>query len=99
MGDDSANTVFAFLRRGDRGRPLLVVANATPVPRFDYRIGVPRGGLWRELLNSDAEVYGGANLGNGGGIQAEPAPAHGQQQSLDLTLPPLGLIVLAPQER
>jgi 1,4-alpha-glucan branching enzyme len=98
VADDAANTVFAFLRRGDRVRPLLVVANATPVPRFDYRIGVPQGGLWRELLNSDAGIYGGANLGNSGGVHAEPGYAHGQQQMLSLTLPPLGLIVLAPEE-
>jgi 1,4-alpha-glucan branching enzyme len=98
VADDATNSVFAFRRSGDRGRPLLVVANTTPVPRFDYRIGVPRGGLWRELLNSDAAVYGGANLGNDGGAWAEPVPAHGEAQSLSLTLPPLGLLVLAPED-
>ena len=70
---------------------------STPVPRQGYRIGVPRGGAWREYLNSDATVYGGSNLGNGPGpLTAEPVPMHGQAQSLSLSLPPLGALVLAP---
>jgi 1,4-alpha-glucan branching enzyme len=97
VGDDAANSVFAFLRKplGD-GRPLLVVCNMTPVPRHHYRIGVPHGGHWREVLNSDAEIYGGSNMGNGGGRDAEGVGSHGQDHSLSLTLPPLSTIVLRP---
>jgi 1,4-alpha-glucan branching enzyme len=66
----------------------------TPVPRHDYRIGVPHAGLWRERLNSDAQIYGGSDLGNGGAVQTQAVAAHGHLQSLSLTLPPLGLLVL-----
>ena len=98
IGDDSANSVFAWLRLDAQGRPLLVVGNFTPVVRTDYRIGVPLPGRWRELLNSDAECYAGSNIGNGPGIDSNPIEAHGEAQSLNLTLPPLGLLILAPQE-
>ncbi|MDR6873435.1 1,4-alpha-glucan branching enzyme [Bosea sp. BE125] len=95
IADDRANSVFAFRRSGGADTPdILVVANMTPVPRHDYRIGVPRSGLWRERLNSDAGVYGGADIGNGGQCRTSPAARHGQRQSLSLTLPPLGLLVL-----
>ena len=97
IGDDSAQSVFAYLRRGHDGDPpALVVCNLTPVPREGYRIGVPSGGWWHELLNSDAENYGGSNLGNAGGVMAEDLPSHGQAQSLSLILPPLATIVLSP---
>jgi len=98
IGDDSANSVFAWLRLDAQGRPLLVVGNFTPVVRTEYRIGVPLPGRWRELLNSDAECYAGSNIGNGPGIDTQPMEAHGEAQSLNLTLPPLGLLILAPQE-
>jgi 1,4-alpha-glucan branching enzyme len=95
IADDAANSVFAFTRSaGDGKPPLLVVANMTPVPRHDYRIGVAAAGLWRERMNSDAGAYGGAGLGNGGAGRSEPIASHGQRQSLSLTLPPLGLLVL-----
>ncbi|MGF7052325.1 1,4-alpha-glucan branching enzyme [Bosea sp. OAE752] len=95
IADDNANSVFAFTRSaGDGKPPLMVVANMTPVPRHDYRIGVPTAGLWRERLNSDADIYAGSGLGNGGQARAQAIPAHGQRQSLSLTLPPLALIVL-----
>ncbi|CAN7153584.1 1,4-alpha-glucan branching protein GlgB [Bosea sp. LjRoot9] len=95
IADDSANSVFAFRRSGGADTPdILVVANMTPVPRHDYRIGVPRSGLWRERLNSDAGVYGGADIGNGGQCRTGSVARHGQRQSLSLTLPPLGLVVL-----
>ena len=101
IGDDSAQSVFAYLRRGQDGDPpALVVCNLTPVPREGYRIGVPAsghgGGWWHELLNSDAGNYGGSNLGNAGGVMAEDLPSHGQAQSLSLILPPLATIVLSP---
>jgi 1,4-alpha-glucan branching enzyme len=95
VADDSVNAVFAFGRSSRPGAAeVLVVANMTPVPRHDYRIGVAHAGLWRERLNSDAEVYGGAGLGNGGAVATQAIPAHGSVQSLSLSLPPLGLLVL-----
>lgn len=95
IADDNVNAIFAFARSaGDDRPPLLVVSNMTPVPRHDYRVGVPASGLWAERLNSDAAAYGGSDLGNGGQVVAEPVAAHGQTQSLSLTLPPLSLVVL-----
>jgi 1,4-alpha-glucan branching enzyme len=66
----------------------------TPVPRTSYRIGVPHGGNWREIFNSDSSHYGGSNVGNAGSVQAMNIAAHGQNASLDLTLPPLATIYL-----
>ena len=98
IGDDRANSVFAWLRMDSSGNPLLIVGNYTPVVRENYRIGVPVDSRWEEIFNSDAECYGGSNVGNGGGgILAEQIPAHGQDVSLALTLPPLGVIILRPQ--
>ena len=71
---------------------MLVVCNFTPVARSGYRIGVPRGGLWKEILNGDSPDYGGSGLGNLGGLQAEPVPSHGRPHSLSLTLPPLAAL-------
>ena len=71
-----------------------MVANFTPVPRLNYRVGAPRGGWWQEILNSDAELYGGHGYGNLGGIEAAPVQAHGRYYSLSLTLPPLGILFL-----
>ena len=68
-----------------------MAVNFTPVPRHGYVIGVPEAGRYVELLNSDAEIYGGSNLGNTGVIQSEPTPAHGRPHRLSLALPPLGL--------
>ncbi len=73
---------------------MLVVCNFTPVPRHGYRLGVPSGGGWTEILNTDAESYGGSNLGNGGGVGAEDVPSHDQPASVVLTLPPLATVVL-----
>ena len=94
--DDRASSVLSFLRRDRRGRPLVVACNCTPVARFDYRIGVPRGGAWRERLNSDASCYGGGGSGNLGRRAADDVPAHGRPHSLRLTLPPLGVLFLLP---
>jgi 1,4-alpha-glucan branching enzyme len=97
VGGDTENSVAAFLRVGNEDvNPILVVCNFTPVPRYDYGIGVPRPGVWQELLNTDAEIYGGSNLGNGGRVNCVPAQRHGEAQSLELTLPPLGALFLAP---
>ncbi len=89
---DAEKSIISFLRRGRRGPPLLVVCNFTPVPRYGYRIGVPAGGFWREVLNSDAREYGGSGQGNLGGVWADPIPWHGRPFSLSLTLPPLGCL-------
>jgi 1,4-alpha-glucan branching enzyme len=92
---DALNSVLAFLRYPDgNGPPVLVACNFTPVPRYGYRIGVPQPGRWRELLNSDAAHYGGSGVGNLGGVATEAVAAHGHEQSLVLTLPPLGAVYL-----
>ena len=93
--DDTASSVYAFLRRGRDGSLLLVVSNMTPVPRHGYQFRVPNPGPWRELLNTDASCYGGSNLGNWGRVEAQPSPQGGE---LVLTLPPLATIILAPEE-
>ncbi|MFB3917491.1 MAG: 1,4-alpha-glucan branching protein GlgB [Terriglobales bacterium] len=94
--NDADASVLSFLRRG-RNEVILVIGNFTPVTRQHHRIGVPQGGYWQELLNSDAALYGGSNQGNGGGVLAEAVPAHSRPFSLDLTLPPLGILFLKPQ--
>jgi 1,4-alpha-glucan branching enzyme len=93
--EDAEQSVFAYLRLGAEGdAPVLVVCNFTPVPRYGYRVGVPQGGAWREILNSDAAIYGGSNLGNGGVVEAEAVASHGLPASLVLTLPPLATLIL-----
>lgn len=95
VGDDRSNSVFAFLRlAGDQAPPILIVSNMTPVPRRGYRIGVPRGGGWREIFNSDSGYYGGSNVGNEGRVDTAVIAAHGHPQSLELLLPPLSTIFL-----
>ncbi len=90
---DRENSVLSFLRqaRAPQGA-VLVVCNFTPVPRFNYRVGVPYAGLWREGLNSDARDYGGSGHGNLGGVETAPVPCHGHFQTLTLTLPPLAVV-------
>ncbi|HEY3355461.1 MAG TPA: 1,4-alpha-glucan branching protein GlgB [Polyangia bacterium] len=93
--NDADNTVYSFLRFAADPRDFLVfVCNFTPIVRDSYRVGVPEGGYYAELLNSDAEIYGGSNLGNAGGLWAEPTPWHGLGHSVNLKLPPLGVVVL-----
>jgi 1,4-alpha-glucan branching enzyme len=92
---DAESSVLSFLRKArDPGASVLVVCNFTPVPRWGYRVGVPRGGLWKELLNSDGRNYGGSGLGNLGGVHAECTPFHGRPCSVQLTLPPLAVLFL-----
>ena len=92
---DSKHSVIAYLRkpRSD-GQTLLVACNFTPVPRTNYLVGVPAAGHWEEVLNSDAQAYGGSSWGNLGGVDAMPVASHGQPFSLALTLPPLAMIIL-----
>lgn len=96
--NDSDHSVTSFIRRPTTGdtRPLVFVFNHTPQPRHGYRVGVPHDGFWRERLNSDAQIYGGAGMGNHGGKDAEPSPWQGQPAHLILDLPPLSCLVLAP---
>ncbi len=92
--NDAEASTITFLRRGGPGQPPLAVAcNFTPVPRSNYRFGVPHGGFWQEILNGDAALYGGSGQGNIGGVSAAPIPLHGRSHSLTITLPPLALVV------
>jgi 1,4-alpha-glucan branching enzyme len=95
---DSDQSVLSFLRF-DAGRrnAALAVSNFTPLPREAYRVGVPRGGRWTERINTDSSLYGGSNLGNAGGVEAEPIPWHGQDHSIRLTLPPLATLILTAE--
>ena len=90
---DGRNTTLSFIRKA-AGCPdfVLAVFNFTPVLRSNYCLGVPRGGFWQEVLNSDAACYGGSGQGNVGGVKAESAPAHGRPWSVRLTLPPLAAL-------
>jgi 1,4-alpha-glucan branching enzyme len=98
--NDWEASVVAYLRRGgDPGDFVVVVCNFTPVVRRGYRIGVPRAGRYREILNTDSAHYGGGNVGNDGGVATQDMAAHGMAQSLSLSLPPLGVLVLAPEDR
>lgn len=95
VGDDVKNSVFAFLRYGDEGMaPVLAVVNFTAQVHHGYRLGVPALGVWREILNSDSEFYGGSNVGNASGVRAEQIRSHGYPASLSLTLPPLATLLL-----
>ncbi len=96
--DDHAQSTLAFLRRDAEGEEVLCVLNFTPVVRRHHRIGVSVNGRWRELLNTDSELYGGSGAGNLGGVGAEAHPAHGRPYSLSLTLPPLAAVFLTPQQ-
>ena len=96
---DADQSIVAFARFGRAPGDLTVcVCNFTPVPRHGYRVGVPRGGFYREILNTDSAYYGGSDLGNGGGVVGEAIPWHGQSHSVLLALPPLAAVWLAPSE-
>ena len=93
--NDNENSLVSFVRRARDPKDFTVAAaNLTPVPREAYCIGVPEGGWYRELLNSDGAMYGGGNVGNAGGVNAERGPMHGFDYSLTLTVPPLGFVLL-----
>jgi 1,4-alpha-glucan branching enzyme len=95
--NDVEGSTISFLRKGRTvDNVIAVVSNFTPVPRRNYRIGVPQAGFWRELLNSDAKEYGGSGQGNLGGVEAAPIPLQGRPYSLTITLPPLAVVFLKP---
>ncbi len=89
---DWEGSILSFLRKDSEGNFMLIVCNFTPVPRHNYRVGVPKGGYWEEVLNTDATEYGGSGMGNLGGKHADPVPFHGRPFSLELTLPPLAVL-------
>jgi 1,4-alpha-glucan branching enzyme len=95
---DFHRSIISFLRRGrNPNEQLLFVCNFTPVVRQNYRVGVPLDCYWKEILNSDAVLYGGSGQGNFGGLAAAPLPIHGRPFSLNMTLPPLGIVVFQPE--
>ena len=94
--NDSKNSILSFVRYDKKKeQPVMVVVNLTPVPRHNYRIGVPEDTKWLEILNSDATQYGGSGQGNFGGVAANPVPFHGEEQSINVLLPPLGVVMFA----
>jgi 1,4-alpha-glucan branching enzyme len=94
---DADNSIVSFVRRAKRRDDYLVfVCNFTPAPHKDYRVGFPEAGLHREIFNSDAEIFGGSNMGNGGLVNVEASPSHGRQASARLVVPPLGVVVFKP---
>jgi 1,4-alpha-glucan branching enzyme len=97
IGNDADNSVFAYERRAEHSPPVLAVVNMTPVPRASYRIGVGHAGTWQEILNTDSQLYGGSNVGNGGRVRTQDIASHGQARSLELTLPPLAAVFLRPE--
>lgn len=95
--DDWQNSVYAYIRHAkNQEESVVVVANFTPVPRHHYRIGVPKPGFYTEIFNTDASLYGGGDVGNAGGVYSEIGASHGQAQSISLTIPPLGMLILKP---
>ena len=96
VGNDAQQSVLIYLRTDldSESRPILIACNFTPVPRHDYRVGVPRAGRWHEAINTDSVFFGGSNLGNGGAVHSDPVPSHGYAQSLRLLLPPLATLIL-----
>jgi 1,4-alpha-glucan branching enzyme len=95
---DHESSVLSFVRQDpERVSELAVILNLTPVPRYKYRIGLPRPGRWREVLNTDAAIYGGSNVGNLGGVISEDVNLHNQSYSAEMTLPPMSVIAFAPE--
>src|SRR6202161_1985657 len=92
--DNAASTISLLRKSRSPHQNIVVVCNFTPIPRLNYRLGVPSGGFWREILNSDAKEYGGSGMGNLGGVVAQEEPVHGRPYSLNLTLPPLAAVFL-----
>ncbi len=94
--NDSQNSILSFVRYDKSGKyPVIIIANFTPVPRYNYRVGVPGEASWEEILNSDANQYGGSGMGNFGGVSSYPVPYHDQEQSINVVLPPLSVVMFA----
>jgi 1,4-alpha-glucan branching enzyme len=91
---DSGRSLLSYIRRGEDGTaPVVVVCNFTPVVRHGFRLGVPKSGRWIEKINTDSAAYGGSNVGNLGGVEAQAEPSHGQRYSIEFTVPPLSTVV------
>ncbi|MDB5395696.1 MAG: 1,4-alpha-glucan branching enzyme [Rhodospirillales bacterium] len=98
--DDAPQSVYAWIRLGEpEDLPVVMISNFTPVPREDYRIGLPQTGIWREVMNTDATLYGGSGVGNLGAVRASAMPSHGFPASASLTLPPLATVYLRLDSR
>jgi 1,4-alpha-glucan branching enzyme len=96
--NDGDSSVLSFIRRGRNSEDFVVaILNATPVVRGDYRVGVPAPGFYKELMNTDATIYGGSGVGNLGGVRSDDHPVQGRPHSLLLTLPPLAALIFKPQ--
>ncbi|MFW5821401.1 MAG: 1,4-alpha-glucan branching protein GlgB [Bacteroidota bacterium] len=94
--NDAHNSILSFMRYDEKKKqPVLVIANFTPVPRYNYRIGVPDDSKWTEILNSDAKHYGGSGMGNFGGVESNPVPYHGEEFSINIVIPPLGVVMFS----
>ncbi|MEA2166503.1 MAG: 1,4-alpha-glucan branching enzyme [Thermoanaerobaculia bacterium] len=95
---DTENSIIVLMRKSSSQpeQPVVAALNFTPLPRYNYMVGVPFGGHWAEMLNSDSTIYGGSGQGNMGGVDAAPIPLHGRRWSVSLTLPPLGAVFLTP---
>ena len=95
--DDWQNSIIAFRLLGvqHKDEEVIVVCNFTPVPRDGYRLGVPKAGFYKEVFNSDAGIYGGANIGNIGGMYSQPVPAHGMKNSIAVAVPPLAAVMFS----
>ena len=97
--NDADSSVVSFIRRaGDPNDCVVVLANFTPVPRENYRIGVPHPGRYREILNTDSATYGGTNVGNLGAVDSERIPWLGREHSIKLRVPPLAVLILKPEK-
>lgn len=94
--NDSVNSILSFVRYDkNHQHPVIVICNFTPMPRFNYRIGVPEEGSWKEMLNSDAREYSGSGHGNFGNVESFPVPYHQEDYSINITLPPLGIVMFS----
>jgi len=94
---DADNSVVSFVRKSREGEMIVFIVNATPIVRHNYRLGVPRPGFYREVINTDAETYGGSNVGNLGGVQSEAVNWMGREQSILIQLPPLATLAFKLQ--
>jgi len=97
--NDAAQSILSFIRRDKNGGAVVVVLNLTPVPRENYRVGVPVAGTYHEIINTDSEVYGGSNIGNAGGVVADNQPWMEQSHSIAMTLPPLSCVIFKPEAK
>jgi 1,4-alpha-glucan branching enzyme len=95
---DAANSTVSFLRKSREGDIILFIVNATPIVRYNYVVGAPAPGYYREIINTDAETYGGTNIGNLGGVNAAAEPHHGKEHSLKINLPPLACVAFKRED-